>query len=195
MPAYEFPVISGTLPQDHGYPLFSALCAKFPSLHGRHDIQIAPVRGTRVDGGNNLRMDRGSVLHIRGLKAEEALAIQELGRLVVKGKVLFLGPVRTRTLEPYSLLVSRLVILQGAVTEPEFLMQLSEDIPEGVRVTLGRQRCLRYKGKKFLGFSVVLTGLSAEDSSRIQERGLGKFTSQCCGVFYPGTPRLNRKTS
>jgi len=193
MDAYEFPVRTGKVPQDNGYALFSALCREVPPLHGRYDIQIAPLRGTRCDDDKNIRMDRGSILHIRGITAEEALKIQGCGRLFVGDQVLFLDPCRMRALVPSPLLVSRLTILPDMVGEMEFLATLGGLVPTGTQVRLGRKRALSYKGRKYLGYSVVLTGLTSDDSLRIQERGIGKFTSQGCGVFYPGSPRTGAK--
>jgi len=137
---------------------------------------------------DRIKLDDKSLLHIRGITAEEAIEIQGNG-LSLMGSVLWVGPTRPKELFPASRLVSRLTIFADKIQQKEFLLALREVIPEGVSVNIGKTRSIAFKNRHYLGHSVVLTGLPSEDSLKIQERGIGKFTSFGCGVFYPG----NRK--
>ena len=52
MVAYEFPIEGGAISQNHGYEMLSALSKVAPFIHGRSDVQIAPVGGFRLNSGS-----------------------------------------------------------------------------------------------------------------------------------------------
>lgn len=47
------------------------------------------------------------------------------------------------------------------------------------------RRVLRVKDKKVVGYSLRVLGLTAEESIRLQEQGLGGRRRMGCGVFVP----------
>ena len=55
MVAYEFPIEGGAISQNHGYEMLSALSKVAPFIHGRSDVQIAPVGGFRLNCGPRCR--------------------------------------------------------------------------------------------------------------------------------------------
>lgn len=186
MSCYTFDLISNaTLPQDNGYLVLAGLSKQHPFLHGRQDIQIAPVRGTRVRNNPGLiRLDSSSKLHIRGISEEEAQQIAGSWFLAERNAVC-IGEQHEVPVEGASRLVSRLVVLPDVVDPEKF--QEALNVLAQATVSLGRRRAFHMKGKRFLGYSVTLTGMSPEQAVHIQKHGIGKFTSMGCGVFYPGT--------
>jgi hypothetical protein len=48
-----------------------------------------------------------------------------------------------------------------------------------------RRRVLRVRGRTIVGFSVVVQGLTAEESVRLQEEGVGGRGKMGCGFFVP----------
>jgi len=187
--AHEFDLTPGPLlPQDSGYMVLSALSRQHPFLHGNSKLQIAPVRGTRDRNPAMVRLDRHSVLHIRGLDAEQAAAISG-SWFSANGAIVGLGAARERVLGPSPYLASRLVVLAEMVEQDAFIEAARRlaDLPEGVRLELGRRRAIRVKGRAYLGHSVHLHGLDDATSLRLQANGIGKYTSMGCGVLYPGS--------
>ena len=47
------------------------------------------------------------------------------------------------------------------------------------------RRIVRVKGKRIVGYAMLATELTAEESIRLQERGLGGRRRMGCGVFVP----------
>ena len=189
MPAYTFILTPGVqLPQDNGYLLLSSLARNLPFLHGNPDIQIAPVRGTRLRTNHTfIQTDHKSRLHIRGITLEQAQTIR--GSWVAPmGRVLGIGDFHEEALKPSTYLASRLVILPDVVDKAEFKQAL-QGLLDGVTVNVGNSRALAMKGRKFIGYSVHLSDLDAETALRVQQEGIGKYTSMGCGVFYPGRAR------
>jgi len=173
------------IPQDSGYLLLSALTDRFPFLHGRRSIQIAPIRGTRLRRPEFICTDHNSRLHIRGITTDQADQIQG-SWVIVHTNVLGIGDYRELEMTGSTDLVSKLVILRDIVDAEEFKKTIEQFVP-GAQITLGRRRALALKGRKYLGYSVHLKGLSMDASLAVQNKGIGRFTSMGCGVFYPGS--------
>jgi CRISPR-associated protein Cas6 len=55
----------------------------------------------------------------------------------------------------------------------------------GPREGQPRRRVIRLKGQKIVGYALVVSGLTADESVRLQERGLGGRTKMGCGFFLP----------
>src|SRR4051812_41927300 len=51
-----FPLLGPSLPTDHGYELYAALSRLLPALHDGLPCRVAPVRGSRAEGGR-LQLD------------------------------------------------------------------------------------------------------------------------------------------
>ena len=182
MIAYEFDVKGGTLPQEHGYHLLAGLSQHYPFLHGRADLQIAPVWGDRGKD-NRLTLGDRSRLHIRGLTREEAERMQN-GWASVGGTMIFWQGYHTRYLRPAASLVSRCVVFKGVTSAKDCESRVKQAFPEAT-VTVGRHRFVPVKGVHHKGFVVRLDGLADADSMRLQQNGFGAHTSFGCGIFAP----------
>lgn len=195
MAACEYQVTtmgSHSIPQDHGYALFSALSAKFPFLHGNKAVQIAPVRGTRTEDSHpKLLLDKHSILHIRGLTPEESNRVAD-SWVTLNGVPILIGSKHSKPVIPSPLLVSRQVLVKDLdnIDEYEFVTKLAELLGKMevvADITLLKRRSLEMKSKKYIGYGVLLKGLSEGHSIKVQEHGVGWGNRFGCGVFYPGT--------
>ncbi|MHC5538770.1 type I-MYXAN CRISPR-associated protein Cas6/Cmx6 [Singulisphaera rosea] len=190
-----------TIPLDHGYSLFSALCRIVPHLHGDKRIGIHPIRGVFAEAGR-LKLTEQSLLRIR-LPSDEiapylALAGSEID---VDGHTLRIGIPRAETLVPAATLASRLVTFRGALTPPQLESSLQREfsrlqigasatfVPSDRPPWVGqpKRRILRIKEKRIVGYAIRVVGLSSEESIRLQEEGLGGRRRMGCGVFLPFT--------
>lgn len=190
MTMHRFSILPGVLfEEDGGYDILAGLSKNFPFLHGRHDLQIAPVRGTRTQTKGMLLTDRKSFLYVRGLTDQEAMVLSH-SYFVVKSSIMHLGKAEECTLTPSSALVSRLVVFETnrkMVDEAFMLDRLMQRLPNTSTIILGRQRTIEVKGTHFVGFGVRIEDLTDTESLAIQNSGIGKFTSMGCGVFGPVT--------
>lgn len=182
----------GTFPQDHGYKLLCALSMQVPFLHGRSDIQIAPMTGRRLPD-NRISLDNRSRLLVRGIDNDERT--QMMG---FRGETFRFAHSDRLYFRAADTLSSRLVVYKdtpfedGVVGRSAFLLRVLKNLEaivnqNDVRVTLFRQRGLRVKGFTLLGCSVTLSNLTVESSLAIQACGLGHGTSMGCGVFQPAS--------
>lgn len=65
----SFPLRGERIPQDHGYPLYSAVAAVVEAgepkwLHHQTDVAIHPISGIYLSDGH-LKLERGSAVRVR----------------------------------------------------------------------------------------------------------------------------------
>lgn len=75
----------------------------------------------------------------------------------------------------------------GLSSEVEAAIPLRRTGPRAGEPT---RRVLRIKDKRVVGYSVMLSGLTAEDSMRVQEAGIGGRRHMGCGLFVPLRSRV-----
>ncbi|MCY3729210.1 MAG: type I-MYXAN CRISPR-associated protein Cas6/Cmx6 [Nitrospira sp.] len=183
-----FRLNGSTVPVDHGYALYSALSRMLPEIHEAKDVGVHPIRGI-YSGNGELQLSDFSRLVLR-LPDEEIRSYLKLAgkRLEVDEHLLSVGVPEVRMLLPVSSLRARLVTVKGFLNQEEFLEAAKRQLQSlniGCETTLGQRGTFRVKDKQVVGFEVAVTGLTAEDSVRLQENGLGGRRKMGCGVFVP----------
>jgi CRISPR-associated protein Cas6 len=194
-----FALRGSTIPLDYGYALFGALCRVVPGLHGDRRVGVHPIRGMRLEP-RRLTLVPQSRLRLR-LPSEEIAPYLALAgsRIELEGDLLSVGIPRVEPLRPAASLEARLVTIghltdpgpfeesarrhlasYGVAAEPAFLVDTHPD-------RLGRpvRRVVRIKGRRIVGFPLVIPNLTAEESLIVQERGLGSRRRMGCGLFVP----------
>jgi CRISPR-associated protein Cas6 len=244
-----FLVQGTTIPSDHGYALYSAIChtletrgqkllgpgqigvsgAPTPNSgsvvrpDGHVGVGIHPINGQYV-GSHQLQLSAKSRLRPRVPVECIPQSLALAGKLLdLDGHRLRVGVPTVHALTPAATLVARLVTIKGFKEPEPFLAaarrQLDElgfgqeaelgisRIESGPRAGEPRRRILRIKDKKVVGFPLQITGLTAEESLRLQEHDgvrapgdgntfvvpplrLGGRRTMGCGLFVPVGPRM-----
>ncbi len=199
-----FPVLGDTLPVMHGYALYSSLARKVPGLHDpTASLSIGPIPGDYI-GKGLLRLHRSSKLRCR-LPADAIPILLPLAghATEVAGHRIRLGVPSVQALVPTSALAARLVAMKiHGIPDPsleQFLAAVRRRLAE--REILGEpsvpvvrsgpnagqplRRIIRVKDCILTGFALHVSGLSPEDSLRLQaESPFGK-RRMGCGFFVP----------
>jgi CRISPR-associated endonuclease/helicase Cas3 len=194
----HFPVLGSTLPADHGYALYSAISRLIPSVHEDHVVGIGPIAGQYV-GNGRLHLDPWrSRLRLRLAPEKIAAVLPLAGKSLVMGDhSVRLGVPFVRALVPAPNLVARLVTIKGFTEPADFLSAVCRQlqtldingepgiplIRNGTHEGQPRRHVLRIKEKMVVGFSLQVTGLTAEESIKLQEKGLGGRRKMGCGFF------------
>ena len=182
--------LNGTVvPVDHGYALYAALSQVVPEIHQATDIGVQPIRGI-YSGDGKLQLSDSSRLVLRLPDAAIHPYLKLAGkRLKVGEDPLSIGVPEVRMLLPVVRLRARLVTIKGFLQEDEFLaaaMRQLQSLHVTCETRLGQRRTFRIKEKQVVGFDVTVGELSAQDSVRLQEHGLGGRRKMGCGMFVPG---------
>jgi CRISPR-associated protein Cas6 len=191
----SFGVIGETLPADHGYGLYSAIVHLCPQVHEREGLSILTIAGIPDRKGKIFLTER-SHLRIR-LPYDCMPMVYHLA-----GKQLSIGShsIRLRipqifTLYPGSRLRARIVTIKNHQEPESFLeaarLQLAAlgvvgevIVPLDVEGKPAR-KTIKIKNYSVVGFGVEVSGLSEEDSIKLQISGLGGKHRMGCGVFVP----------
>lgn len=197
----HFPVRGRTIPLDHGYALYGALSRALPPLHGARWLTVAGI-GARVGGPGVLSLHTPGTLRLR-LPAERVGQVLGLAgkQLDIGGRPVVLGVPTVAAIAPSPALDARLVYIrltggakrgESVFAPTEFAARFSAEAQRQltqleVAATLelrGRTE-IRVGGNRLIGFSVRASGLSDQDSLKLQVQGIGGKRTMGCGVFRP----------
>ena len=195
------------LPADNGYLLYGAVSRILPWVHSNQDVGIHPLLG-RLAGSRSIVLSWRGSLTFRLPAALIGDLLPLAGQsLRLADESLQVGTPSVRPLIPAAALSSRLVIIRGFQEPGAFLAAVHRQLEElGVRseaqlvrrrsgnaVEVGGKggrgewirRTLRVQGREIVGFAVEVGSLSAADSLKLQEAGLGGRRRFGCGIFVP----------
>ena len=195
-----FSVAGSRLPTDHAYSLYGALSRIVPTFHEENSpLRFASISG-ESDGNGSLLIGERSFLRVRvpDDKIRDVLPLAGK-RLDLDSHGIRLGVPSVQTLIPAASLFSRLVTFKNADDPVTFLatarkklealgVAAEPSIPihtDGERAGEAKRRVVRVKGQAIVGYSLIVSQLSADDSLRLQETGLGGRTQIACGFFVP----------
>lgn len=204
----QFALRGKTLPADHGYALYSAIKKLLQDTENDvlppdlpEDIHLCTIPGV-PDRAGMIYLNRGSRFRLRCPSDQMQLWYRFFQNQVfdIQGHLIRLIQPRITLPEVSPTLASRLVTFKlkdiDHAEVPRYFLQSCQTglerleikgqafIPSDPDGDLAR-RTLQVKDKKILGFSVVVEGLSDEDSLRLQWHGLGGRQHFGCGWFYP----------
>jgi CRISPR-associated protein Cas6 len=181
-----FAVAGEMIDREYSYALYRALARALPWLIDEPLAGVHPIKGLTACAGGLLIGGRTRlVLRAPSARAEECGDLQ--GKVLELPAPISIGSFTRRELLPYPVLHSHLVVT-GAEEESQFL----EDVERakaalgiGGESIVGRRGEVRVGELHFIGFSLMLHGLTPVDSLRAQELGLGQHRMLGCGVFVP----------
>ncbi len=195
-----FPTAGTNLPTDHAYLLYSALSHITPQFHSTDSpLRFASITGVATTDGR-LQLGSHSCLRVRLPQEVIKVALPLAGKkLVIGDSTIRLGVPAVRTLVPAPAVVARMVTFKNADSSEQFLTTARAKLAEmGIKgepqlpIHLDgkwagevKRRVVRIKGVTITGYALIVAELSADDSVKLQELGLGGRTHMGCGFFTP----------
>lgn len=192
-----FPLRGELLPADHGYGLYAALVHLFPEFREQSDLSILTIPGIPDRQGKIFLTER-SRLRIRVPIPKIPLVYPLAGKKIKIGvHEIHIGIPSISVLQAASTLKARIVTIKGReYMEPNPFLAASKrqldalGIVGQLSIPLNRdsqlsRKTIRIKNHTIVGFAVEVTGLSDEDSLKLQHYGCGGRRHLGCGVFVP----------
>ncbi|HSC00581.1 MAG TPA: type I-MYXAN CRISPR-associated protein Cas6/Cmx6 [Burkholderiaceae bacterium] len=182
-----FALAGDTLPRDHGQLLAQALAQRLPWLD---DEAVVGVHRVKLVAGaaDPALLSRRSRLALRLQRSRVAEVAALAGAtLDIGGHRVRLGEAVPRELLLHGTLYAPIVIAPTG-DEMQFLAGVRSELDAlGVRARTicGRRGALGHRDVPLVGFSLMLDGLSAGDSLRVQQQGIGPHRRLGCGLFVP----------
>ncbi|EKO15496.1 type I-MYXAN CRISPR-associated protein Cas6/Cmx6 [Leptospira kirschneri] len=193
----KFPVHGKSIPADHGYKLYSALCKQEKIIHETEALSICGISGI-PDKNRTLHLNVASKLRIRASQSLLPHLLKLAGKsLELSQDKIRLGIPTINLLKPHKILYSRLVTIKGYTEEDAFLKSVQDKLQKlevSCEVLLFRGRIsennqkiirktIRIHDKEVVGFPVLLHNLTPEASILLQTQGLGGRRKMGCGHF------------
>jgi CRISPR-associated protein Cas6 len=183
--------------------LFAALSRAVPAFHAPGcGPRFAPITGDPA-GSGRIALAARSVLRVRAPADALPAVLPLVGlTLTVGDGTVRLGPPTVVPLVPAATVRVRVVTIKNARDPDRFLTAVRAGLAAlgvagepslpafvgGPRIGEPRRRVVRVKGAVIAGYALVVAGLTAEHSIRLQEAGLGGRTRIGCGFFLPFDP-------
>ena len=179
---------------DHGYALYGAISHILETrgkdedkwLHTADNVGLLPIRGHYAGKGKLLLGQHAQL----GLRLPVGLIPKVLPlagkRLDVNGDVLRVGVSTTSALIPAPVLYAHIVTTKNGKDEARFDAEIQRQLDALAikgKPARGPRRIMTIKDKKVVGYSLLVSELTAEESIRLQEQGLGGRRKMGCGVF------------
>jgi CRISPR-associated endonuclease/helicase Cas3 len=181
-----FPIVGKTLPSDHGYAFYGALCHVLPELHEAEWWGLHTVRGSRPAAGV-IELSRAPRLGLRMPPERIPMVLPLAGRrLDVAGHRVGLGAPTVEALAPAAAVSARIATIKPFL-DPEPFKQAAEkqlaELEIVGKVSLGARKVIKIGGRQVVGFSVRVSDLAPDASVRLQENGIGGRRRMGCGLF------------
>lgn len=175
-----------SVPRDHRVLLADAVEAALPWLAATAGAGVHRLNLSQGAGGQPL-LSRRTRLVLRVPRERAADAAVLVGRTLNLGAhPLKVGALQARELRPWGTLYAHLVAADAAQDEAGFMRDVDAELRRmGVpcRPICGRQQLL--EDGRLTGYSLMLDGLSAGNSLRLQQQGIGRHRRLGCGLFIP----------
>lgn len=189
----SFPIRGQSFPADHGYGLYASLILLFPELRYTSQLSILTIPGIPDRQGKIFLTDQ-SHLRIRVPVSKIPLVYPLAGKKIKIGiHEVQTGIPYVSVLQPAPTLRARIVTLKGHLEPQSFLAATRRQmdalgIAGELSIPLNRdgepsRKTIKVKRYTVVGFTTEVTGLSDEDSLKLQQWGLGGKRRMGCGVF------------
>ncbi|WP_017318861.1 type I-MYXAN CRISPR-associated protein Cas6/Cmx6 [Mastigocladopsis repens] len=190
-----FPVRGRYLPADHNYALFAACVYIIPEIRQQPALSILTIPGF-ADKQGKILLTEQSCLRIRVPIPQISLIYKLAGKSIRLGiHEIQIGIPEIFTLKPAKTLRSRIVVIKG-YSEPESFLNAAQrqlddlgisgklSIPVDKKGAFSR-KTLKVKRYTIVGFTTEVSGLSDDDSLKLQQLGIGGKRHLGCGYFLP----------
>lgn len=187
-----FPVAGKYLPADHGYALLASITKRLPQIRQYSEIGILTIPGLG-DRQGKILLTSQSRCKIRLPVSLIPLVYPLAGKKLLLGKhEIQLGIPKILGLQPADKLRARIVTIKGYEKPDHFLEAARRQLQQlgivgEVSIPLDKEGKPSRKTVKIkqtvVGFTTEVSGLSEEDSLKLQVRGLGGRRHLGCGIF------------
>ncbi|MEW6687619.1 MAG: type I-MYXAN CRISPR-associated protein Cas6/Cmx6 [Pseudomonadota bacterium] len=193
-----FAIRCRSLPVDHAWALSQAVQAALPWFAGEPEAGLHTIHGAasasgwmRPEGPEDLlQLSHRAKLALRLPRRRLEDAAVLLGcTLEVAGFAMRVDKLSARPLSRITTLFSRYLIFTGTEDEAAFLTAAREALGAlGIRpkeMLCGRSFAIATPDRTYETRSLMLAGLTPEQSLELQRRGLGEERKLGCGLFIP----------
>ena len=187
-----------SLPVDHAFALSEAVREHLPwfieeSGAGIHPISI-PEAGNgwlRPEGSDEiLHLSKRTklILRIPSSRFDDATVLLRQ-KMSVAGNEMMVTKMTERLLQPMETVFSRYNVVEDGMDEADFMREIMQSLKSlditPRKMLPGREHSLRTENGVLKTLTLMIAELSAEESLRLQQNGIGQHQHMGCGLFIP----------
>ena len=175
------------LPKDYRFLLMREIGRHLPWFESDDSVGMHPIKASKTDYGVVLLPRRAKlILRIPRTRVTEVRAL--IGAVLdITGHTLSVGEFTVRPIQPFGTLYAYFVVDESG-DELTFIRRIEAQLDAlsvPCSVICGQRGALQVGTRALEGYSLMLHGLAAPHSVRLQEIGLGSDRNLGCGMFVP----------
>lgn len=193
----SFKIDCKQIPTRHAWELSQALYQVLPWMKEEPEAGIHQIHGAtsgngweRPADGELIHLSKRTRMQLRVPTSRVGDASALVGKtLDVAGHLVKVGKMSTKSIDPFSTIFARYIVVPEGTTEDEFLQLVVDELNSrelSVRKLLcGIGHTFELNGEKIETRSLMVADLDKASSVALQETGIGPHRHFGCGIFVP----------
>ena len=193
----SFKIDCKQIPTRHAWELSQALYQVLPWMKEEPEAGIHQIHGAasgngweRPADGELIHLSKRTRMQLRVPTSRVSDANELVGKtLDIAGHLVKVGKMTTKSIDPFSTIFARYIVVPEGTTEDEFLQLVVDELNSrelSVRKLLcGIGHTFELNGEKIETRSLMVADLDKASSVALQEAGIGPHRHFGCGIFVP----------
>ncbi len=185
------------IPTTHAWELSQALYQALPWIKDEPEVGVHQIHGAtsgngweRPPDGELIHLSKRTRMHLRVPTERIDDAKELVGKVLdVAGNAVHVGKMTTKTIDPFSTIFSRYIVMQKDMNEDEFLHWVVEQLASrdihARKLLCGIGHEFEANGNLIETRSLMIADLDKLSSVKLQETGIGQHRHLGCGIFVP----------
>ena len=185
------------IPTCHAWELSQALYQVMPWIKDEPEVGVHQIHGAtsgngweRPPDGELIHLSKRTRMHLRVPVARIEEAAELVGKVLdIAGHSVAIGKMATKSIDPFSTIFSRYIVVSEGMTEDDFLQSVVEDLKsrgmEPRKLLCGMGHEFEANGERIETRSLMIADLDKAASVALQEVGVGLHRHLGCGIFVP----------
>ena len=183
------------IPTRHAWELSQALYQALPWIKNELEVGVHQIHGAtsgngweRPPDGELIHLSKRTRMHIR-VPIERVEDAKELvdKELYVAGHAVRVGKMTSKSIDPFSTIFARYIVMQKGMSEDDFLQWVVDALTardiQARKLLCGMQHEFEANGELIETRSLMIADLDKFSSVKLQEIGIGLHRHMGCGIF------------
>ncbi len=185
------------IPTCHAWELSQSLYDALPWVKDEPEVGVHQIHGAtsgngweRPPDGELIHLSKRTRMQLRVPKSRVEDARELVGStLDVAGYPVTVGDMTAKSIDPFTTIFSRYIVLSPGMSEDDFLQWVVEDLKardiEARKLLCGIGHAFEANGETVETRSLMIADLDKASSVALQEIGIGPHRHMGCGIFVP----------
>ncbi len=183
------------IPTRHAWELSQALYQALPWIKNESEVGVHQIHGAtsgngweRPPDGELIHLSKRTRMHLR-VPTERVEDAKELvdKELDVAGHAVRVGKMTSKSIDPFSTIFARYIVMQKGMSEDDFLQWVVDALTardiQARKLLCGMQHEFEANGELIETRSLMIADLDKFSSVKLQEAGIGLHRHMGCGIF------------